>query len=292
MKEGYSFEQRFARGRSKYESPVGNINAVFVRPDNAKTDVPVVLAPGWSETEKVLKDCVSVLHDAGRPAIVLDHPRHGGVVDPQGNYPTEELRKALAILEIIQQDDIPQVDIIAHSEGAINGAIAASLEPERIRNMVLVSPAGLVGKDTIPRLIGRFALKSWKNAENIGNRDALGAFMRGQIEGAKNVAQNPSRAYQEVRAISRSEIGGMLHELHNLGIGIVIIHGVDDPGFPMSRLKGIVKSDFMPGGFVDGFLSVMGGHNELYIHPEEYTGAAEKMLTALEQKQVKKSPSA
>jgi hypothetical protein len=57
----------------------------------------------------------------------------------------------------------------------------------------------------------------------------------------------------------------------------------------MERMQKVVKSNKQPDGFVDGFLSVQGGHDELYIHPEKYTGAAEKMLTAMEQKQTGKN---
>jgi pimeloyl-ACP methyl ester carboxylesterase len=124
----------------------------MVTPDNPKTNVPVVLAPGWSENRKVLQACAAELYAAGRPVIALDHPRRGGTVEPKEEYPIDELRKALTIREIIKQEGIEKVDILAHSEGAINGAMAASLEPETVRNMVLVNPAGLIGKDTLPRL--------------------------------------------------------------------------------------------------------------------------------------------
>jgi hypothetical protein len=51
----------------------------------------------------------------------------------------------------------------------------------------------------------------------------------------------------------------------------------------------VITSENKLDGFVDGFLSVKGGHDDLYLHPEQYTGAAEKMLAALEQKQAGKS---
>jgi pimeloyl-ACP methyl ester carboxylesterase len=284
------FEAKFQQGIRRYESLGGVIEAVVVKPNNPKTDVPVVLAPGWSENRKVLKDCAAELYAAGRPVIALDHPRRGGTVEPREAYPIDELRKALTIQEIIKQEDMAKVDIVAHSEGAINGAIAASLEPEKVRNLVLVNPAGLIGKDTLPRLVGRFAMKNVQNfVNNIADADARRAVMTGQTEGAKYIAQNPLRAYQEVRAISQSEIDEMLQGLHGKGLGILVIHGVDDPGFPMERMQKVVKSDKQPDGFVDGFLSVQGGHDELYIHPEKYTGAAEKMLTAMEQKQTGKN---
>jgi pimeloyl-ACP methyl ester carboxylesterase len=281
-----SFEGQFQQNVRRYESLGGIIEAVTLKPENPKTEVPVVIAPGWSENKKVLKDTAAELFAAGRPVILLDHPRRGGKVDPREEYPVDELRKALTIKEITKQDNIDQIDIIAHSEGAINGAIAASLDPDRVRNMILVNPAGLIGKDTIPRLVGRFVKKNIQNfMSSLPEKSARKAFRTGQVEGGKYIASNPARGYQEVKAISQSEIDDMLKDLHDEGIGIVVVHGVDDPGFPMDRMQKIVKSDAQPDGFVDGFLSVRGGHDELYIHPEKYTGAAEKMLSALENKQ-------
>jgi hypothetical protein len=41
----------------------------------------------------------------------------------------------------------------------------------------------------------------------------------------------------------------------------------------MDRMQENVKADF-----IDGFLSVRGGHMQIQVHPELYMSAAEKML--------------
>lgn len=282
---GKSFEGQF-NNKHSYESLGGVIEATFLKPENPKTDIPVVIAPGWSEGQLVLRQTAEQLYKAGRPVIILDHPRLGGKVIPREDYTTEELRKALTMQEIVRQEKIEKVDILAHSEGAINGAIFASLEPGKVRNMILVNPAGLIGKNTFPGLFGRFIMKNAQNIVGaIKDTSTTKQVSTGLMEGGKYMVKNPVRAIKEVSEIFQTQIDEALLELHKSGIGIVIIHGADDPGFPMDRMQKIVKADTQPDGFVDGFLSVKGGHDELYIRPEKYTNAAEEMLSKLEAKQ-------
>jgi len=54
----------------------GPIETIRVTPDNPKTDIPVLLAFGWPEGSKVLKQAAAELFAAGRLVIVLDHTRH------------------------------------------------------------------------------------------------------------------------------------------------------------------------------------------------------------------------
>ena len=155
--------------------------------------------------------------------------------------------------------------------------------------MVLVNPAGLMGEDRLPNVLGRFILKNaWNVLSYLREKGASEQVQTGLVEGGKYVAQNPVRAITEVSQVASARIEDLLLDLHSQGIGIVIIHGVQDMGFPMDRIQKTVVSDTEPFGFVDGFLSVQGGHDELYIHPEQYAGAAEQMFSALEKKKKKR----
>jgi hypothetical protein len=114
-RRGAPFEDKFQQAIRMYQSPWGIIYAAIVRPADPKSQIPVVLAQGWSENMKVLKESIKQLYAANRIVIALDHPRRGGAIDVHPSYPIEELRKALTIHEIIQQQDILLVDFIAHS---------------------------------------------------------------------------------------------------------------------------------------------------------------------------------
>lgn len=297
-----SFEAQFDN-KEKIKVAGGTAEVVDIRPEAAKTEVPVFLAPSWGCGTEVYKPALEELINRERRAISLDHPRFGGDMkiseeEAAEKYPTEELRKAFNILGILEHKGLNKVDVIAHSEGAINAAIAAMLHPEKFRNMVLFAPAGLIGEDTFTRLLKGFAGQS-KRAESLNamSREGKGEGLpeiavtetEKQVASAaakevlKYFAKNPLRSIRETMDISKSQIHEMLRYLHEKGIGIVVMSGVDDPVFPMDKMQEVAKADML-----DGFLSLRGGHGEIGNHPELYMAAAEKMLTALEEKQKNK----
>lgn len=275
-----SFEEKFAN-RQKIELLGGAIEVVDVMPERLKTEVPVVFAPGWGETPETFKDSIKIMAELERRVLSLEHSRGGKTEElPQTEYSADELRKALALIEILEAKGIDRADVIAHSEGAINSVIAAALHPEKFRNMVLVGPGGLIGPDKFPKLAGRFSLKLINNTINaIVEPERMTALLRGGRESLKYVVKNPAKSLKEAVAISESEIHETLKDLREQGIGVAVIHGVDDPVFPMDRMQDIVERDQ-----IDGFYSVKGAHDEIWVHPEKYVALADQALDALERK--------
>jgi pimeloyl-ACP methyl ester carboxylesterase len=265
-------------------SLVGEFLVIEVSPTRLKTNIPVVIAPGWSEPANIFEPSQSVIARKGRKSLCFDHPRLGGKVEPNSNYSTPELRKARALLDLIDNTGSDKVDIMAHSEGAVYTVIAASLEPEKFRNMVLIGPAGMIGQDTLTALLGRFSKKIARNlAQAITDPKTTKKIALAHAGAAQYIAKNPLRALKEAVAISKSNIHEMLPKLRSQGIGIVIIHHTDDEAFPMHRIQQVAKTEQ-----VDGILAVTGLHDDLCIYPEKYTAVAEEMLSALEKKQAKK----
>jgi pimeloyl-ACP methyl ester carboxylesterase len=302
VQEENGFRDQFKK-REKIEVVGGTADVVDVSPETAKTEVPVFLAPAWACSTDVYEPAIKTLYDKGRRVVSLDHPRRGGDFDTVVSqedlkkFPPEQLRKAANILGVLEEKGIKKTDIIAHSEGAINAVIAATIEPEKFRNLVLFAPAGLIGKDSFLRLLKGFTGQSDFHESMKGRSPSDERFSWPEIpvseemkkrapifvEGAKKyLIQNPIRSLKETIDISKSQIHEMLRDLHAKGIGIVVISGIDDPVFPMEKMQKIANTDFL-----DGFLSVRGGHGEIGNHPERYMVAAEQMLTALEEKQKK-----
>jgi pimeloyl-ACP methyl ester carboxylesterase len=159
----------------KYEVAGGTAEVVDVRPENPKTEIPVFFAPAWGCSTEVYKPALEELSKTHRRVVSSNHPRIGGSLEnlvPDeiiNQYPTETLRKSLNILGVLEQKGVGKTDIIAHSEGAINTVIAATLHPEKFRNIVLFAPAGLIGKDKFTRLLQGFARQS-KRAETLSER--------------------------------------------------------------------------------------------------------------------------
>ena len=294
------FESQFAR-REHIAVAGGMAEVVDVRPEHMKDEVPVFLAPGWAISPDVNGPILKVLTDEGRRVVTLDHPTTGGTFDELikdmpdevlEKYPPAELRKALNIIGVLDTKGIDKTDVIAHSEGAVNTIIAAMLNPEKFRSIVLVAPAGMVGDDNYLRLMHGFAGQSYKakpSMEGIGQRPAIEATETAKVVGANAmrsfinyVRSNPARALEETLTLANkeSQIHDLLRYLHEeVGIKIAVMAAVDDPVFHMDKIQETAKADML-----DGFISMRGGHGDIGEHPELFVKAAESLLTQLKEK--------
>ena len=307
-----SFDEQFAN-REMIETAGGTAEVIDVTPENLKDDIPVLFAPAWACTLPIYEPAIKTLTGEGRRTLSLNHPRYGGEMDltEEENelvkeYPTEEVRKALTLRDILNQKSIEKVDVIAHSEGAINAAIAALLHPEKFRNIVFFGPAGLIGDDNAKRLLQGFAHQGDAKpsldeiapslevseeekvrTDTVGSvpirypkisvgEDVKEAMSAVPMELAKYTLGNPVRSVKEGYGMSQAHIEGLIAKLRERGIGIVVMSAVDDPVFPTERMATLLKK-----GSVDGFLSVRGGHGQIGENPERYMVAANQMLENL-----------
>ena len=298
-----TFEEQYSR-IEKYAVAGGIAEVVDITPEKLENRVPVLLAPAWGCTIPVYKPTMKEIAGKGRRVISLNHPRNWGNLAeaaPAGalekySDQKEELRKALNILGTLEQKkDIGKVDVIAHSEAAINVLIAAALNPKKFRNIVLFAPAGLIGKDSLTRLLQGFAgqnkraesLKGKPDAENWPEIPVTETEKEISSAAIKEVlayfAKNPIRSLNEVMDVSRSEIITLIKYLHEKGIGIIVASGVDDPVFPMEKIQENLKANDIS-EIIDGFLSLRGGHGEMGNHPELFIPAILSLLDSLEKK--------
>jgi pimeloyl-ACP methyl ester carboxylesterase len=243
---------------SKFKNPEklqvegGSVFVVDLQPEKTKTETPLILVPGWAATANVLEKNARLLA-RDRRVLAISSP-HGITPSDQENTdaPLAELRKAESVLKVLDAKGIEKADVIAHSEGAIFVTAAALKNPERFRNIVLYAPAGLIGEDSFWELALRFnadiltQLSQWRKEP--GRAGRIGTAL---LEGSKAIASGPIRSLEEVKAIATSQIQNDLRELHDKGIGIVIMHPAGDKAFPMNRM-----SQMVDGKMVDGFLSV------------------------------------
>ena len=294
-----SFEGQYNR-QATLNINGAQVTTVDIKPKNTKTDIPLLVAPGWGATIESFKPGLKVLTEKGRRVISLDQPRKGGAIPESHNqevedwykakgkkYPnwsSEELRKANTILGLLDQKKLDKVDVIAHSEGAINVCIAAMLHPEKFtgRSIILYSPAGVIGKDNILRLQkGAGDNKSrTETVSHIPVTEEETEYLKSTAHITPDyIKENPIRAVKEIWAISQANIEEMLRYLREKGIKIVIIGAVDDTMFPMNKMQKNVKPDF-----IDGFLSVSGGHMQIQVHPEIYMSAVESVISQMEEK--------
>ena len=288
MKESVNPSETLLHPRKleEFECPGGKIKVIDVEPSEQKDPVPVLVVPGWGETPKTFETSINVLADTHRRVLAIDQPRWGPVQSPkeadQKLYPKYEFTKALNILEVLKRKGIEKADVIAHSEGGIVAAVAASIYPDQFRSLVLVAPGGMMGRESPYDVASESlsAVRDFLKRIVTDDRETGQYLMTSAKETLKFILKNPKRALVELmEARLKSDIHGMLKVLQSLGVKIAIIHGGHDSSLPMDKMQAVAKRDQM-----DGFYSVRGDHFEIFAQAGKYTAHAEKALTDLAQK--------
>ena len=268
------------------------VELVDLYPEKIKTEMPLLVLPGWSATAEIHKENVKILARLGRRVLVISSPYGAEVLVAERDMrvPLAELRKARTLLEVLEKKGIWQADVVAHSEGALFTTLAALQNPERFRNIVYYAPAGLIGDDSFWGLVSRFGSdvvrRLVRRDKHTGRKAKSNAAM---AEMMRRIKRGSKAAVTEVRAIAETHIQESLKALRARGIKIVIMHPVGDKVFPMCRMQRIVKADM-----VDGFVSVGNpsrkgdvaeGHNSWYLSPEVFAVMADSILDILDKMQ-------
>jgi len=265
----------------EFESFEGKARCKEIQPAEKVSEVPVLVAGGWSEDTRSLEDVGQEIAERGRTAILVDHARHGGRSEDETDFPVEIAHKANTLLESLNELDIEQSDVIAHSEGALNAVLAARLNPDKFRNLILVAPAGMIGKDSILNLAGRFSKKivrGWTK-DFIENPKAAYRLNTGT---PVYVGKNPAKAFREIQHLASCTIDEVLSDLMEAGINVSVIQSDSDQVFPADRIDQHIKL----GENVDRYASIIdekAGHDDLIIHPERTTRAAIQMIENFEE---------
>ncbi len=267
----------------------GSFEVIDVAPETQKTEVPVLIAPGFGEGPKALELNMKTFYENGKRTLTFDAP-HGVRVEgaekklDANEFAAREYRKAAALKAVIGKKNLDKVDGVGHSEGCIYLVLAALEHPERFRSLVLVNPGGMVGEDNFLSLVAR-AYEHQKAQTRQAKVDSRVAAIIEATRGerTKNVTMSPLQSVDAARAIAATQIHELLVDLKSKGIGIAVIHGVHDLIFPMERVQKMAKTEQL-----DGFYSVKGGHSEFLLHPEQYTRLANHALDALAQKKIRR----
>lgn len=274
-----TFDEQFQAVQT-IESRGGHIGVVEVMPANLpEGEVPIVMAGGWTEGPAAFKDTMEELYERGRWVIAVDHPTHGNTVEARDDHPEVKLFKAANYEDVLEAKGIEQADVIAHSAGAGDAVVWATLS-DRVRNLVLTNPEGMIGTDSFPRLIARF---SPKMARSIGVSAVNKAAWRALKSGGKNVFGRPAkvkRAWDEAVAISRANSKDAVTSLRAAGHKIGVLQSNADPVFPAKRIAANMDLDQ-----IDGYASNVrkrAGHDELLIEAGHGAVAADQMLRSFE----------
>jgi pimeloyl-ACP methyl ester carboxylesterase len=280
-----SFDEQFEHP-DQVRLPFGTAEVGDFTPEHMKDEMPILLAQAWGLGLETYKPAMRELFNNKRRALSIAHPRIGGGLDSSMNagnlsegYPKAELRKAFNSLEMLEEKNIKQVDVIAHSEGAINIALAAAMYPEKIRSIVFYGPAGMMEDESWARLAKGFGSQGTRSEtiKDVPITDDERAVGAAAMEDLKEYfLKNPGRAISEIAAIKNGHraVKDLLPYLHDkFGINIAVMSAEGDPVFPQAEVR---KAADM--GAVDAFISVPGGHGMLGEHPEIIMPIALKQL--------------
>lgn len=290
-----TFDVKFKNPR-EFKFPEGKVKVVDILPDQLSGGTAIVVAPGWSENYSTYKDTLRFISQEGRRALSFDYSPKGKA-EKDSQYPDIELKKAKLLLDALAEKGLDKVDVIAHSEGAINVLIAAMIDPSRFRNIVLDKPAGLIGEDSKIGLISRF-VKLMKQETQLRpwlSTDPNAALTAGTRVTAY-LAEHPIRVMKELDALTSYEITELMQDLSDRGIMFSVISGVDDPLFPVSKQIENMRKLKETGRVlpIEGYYSVADhdkktdfGHNALSLRPEKHTALALNALDNLQWKREK-----
>ncbi|MFA5368527.1 MAG: alpha/beta fold hydrolase [Candidatus Paceibacterota bacterium] len=252
---------------------------IEVIPEEIKEETPVFVSPGWGVSLELQKQSLKTISLEGRIALTACFEREEKIKEgEEGDIPIAELQKALTIVSALEKMGEGRFDAIGHSEGGLNLAIAASLYPEKFRNLVFISPAGMIGKDSYMDLIKRFAIdegiKEFKNMEK-SNIDSFYKYFKGIL---KYVFKNPLLAHKEIKEISQMDIFKMTKYLKDRGVGVGFVCGADDKVFPIEEvIKNVNKQN------LDHFISTTGDHGA-FIFDDKHILLATDLLKNMDKK--------
>ena len=281
------FDLQFA-DRQVMAFPAERVSVVDIVPEHLADQTPVLLGVGWAEDQNTYKKTLKVLHDEKRRSVAVSYPGRGEAEESFEEYPEVELRHAQSVLAVLDQKGIERTDAIFHSEGAISGHIAATLQPGRFRNIVLDKPAGLIGEDGKARLVGRFVKLM---AQEAIERKPFS--FTDPTNGTSSIARvalymlKHRELFTELEALTTQDITGLIHGLEEQGVMLSIIAGPSDPLFPVSRQIHHMRASQEATGKrlpIEGYYSVRGGHNELSIHADTHAALAADALKGLQRR--------
>lgn len=256
-------------------------DVVEINPEKIKEEVPVFVSPGWGSSPESEMDTLKIISEEGeRKVISVNFSREEKIKDEDsGELPAAELQKALAIIDIINSKDLVCVDGIGHSEGGLNLAIAASLFPEKFRNLVFVCPAGSINISR-RELAKRFVIdERLEEIKNIDKTKILSfyTYLRAVV---KNALKNPVLSNKEVTAMTELNIFEMTKWLKEKGVGVGFIASADDKVFPVDEINESVNNEN-----IDNYITTKGNHSA-FVFDQQYARLVENLLDNMKTKNI------
>jgi pimeloyl-ACP methyl ester carboxylesterase len=233
---------------------------VFDLNPEASEGVPVVFVPGFGATLREYAPSIFELFRKGDRIISVTPPQmspieHGSLT----KFPSHLEERAEAILALCAHKQVQQVDILAHSEGAIHAVIAAGIHEEQFRNFVFSAPAGFT-----PASVVKILKRSlFHQVQQIMQEKGRGKDAQGHAKQKRAYSLASVRELLRAMDPGKIDITPELRALHEAGHGVSVLAHVDDQLVRMNnfqRNRGVLRSAKELG--IDGFYALKGSHND------------------------------
>lgn len=243
------------------------------------SNVPTVWIPGFAETSENFTEHMEAFAHDGRTALSV-HCHHGIDTPAREGFPQPQLRKSEALVQTLEAaDEEGKVDLVGHSEGAVVACIAALTHPEKVRNVVLLNPAGMMGGDNLLRLGLSWMLEVTqeitRDITTIRNETVRRLQTVCLREAKAYAASGPGHVVRQVAHLSNVDLRPWIRLLQERGIKVSVVMGRHDQIFPARTIKKVAKQIGIPRHRVHA----MNGHHNMHI--EDPRGAHMLIMRAL-----------
>ena len=237
----------------------------YMRPQEPKSDVPVIMVPGWTGNALQWKGTMRQLVSHGRRAMVMDAPhgvRYNRDVQERVDKATDratyvEYRKVAAIMAALDSRKVEKTDAVAHSEGCIDLIMAALAYPERFRTIVLTHPAGMIGEGPFPFISMLYrnqtgdvpAMNAAHEARKRGDPAHTFDIHRDdpvEVDTITPALKGPygiQNTIVELYSVAWVQIAELLREVKAKGVNVVVMASGDDQMFPAEYMLGKPRRD-------------------------------------------------
>jgi len=259
----------------------GSVQSLDLKPEGWEEYPIIVFAPGWLGTFLKYESALRELFRTHRRVITVEYSRTGGKVPRSSKYFEIEVQKARMLFGVLREKGLKNVDVIAHSEGAINSLIGVRENIEFVERIILLNPAGLIKHDNIFYFLFRFLMpekrrqisaqkrivyqKYYTPIESNEKQSIKDKMKRVSKQLKNNIFKNPIRFFQEAYAISNSSIYENLAYVAKAGIPVGIIIGDNDKVFPEKKIREDLEGEEKKNGekIVDVLVTLEGEHSDL-----------------------------
>lgn len=235
------------------------INLQNIESSSEEVDpVPVVIVGGVNEAPIPLRRFAIELAAHGRSVVGFKVPQASMRADPRHTFPDTipPLSKAHAssIVTVMNAAEKnlfhsdtqgkQQFDLVGHSYGAINAVFAALNDPARVRNLILLNPAGFANQeDVVATRFIEMALRAGKMEEHF-KESVQGSRYQEELHKEMKEEKPPegysgslAHSFTAARVIATVDIVPLLKQLSDRGVRIVVVPAEGDTLFRIEETE-------------------------------------------------------